>query len=128
MASNDEIEALVKGMIQTQIIQVLNNAPDVVEKLVASALSKPVDSLTGSVDGRYGSRVPYLDYIVGESIRVAARIAVEKVIQEQVPVIEAQVRAGLNSDSVTAAVVKSFVDAAAQSWRINVKFEAEKER
>lgn len=124
--SADNINELIKSIIETQIIQALNSAPDAIEKLVKAALSRPVDR-AGKFDG-YGDKMPYLDYMVGEEIRRAAEAAVRKVVAESAGKIEDLVRNGLTSDSVVAAVTKSFVDAAAQEWRINVKFEAEKQR
>lgn len=122
----DNIDALVKGIIETQVIQALNNAPDAIEKLVKAALSRPVDA-SGKYDG-YGNKMPYLDYMVGEEIRSAATAAVRKVILESSQLIEDEVRKGLSSETIVAAVVNSFVKTAEQDWRIDVKFEAKKDR
>lgn len=122
MAADQNVSELVKAIIQTQVIQALNNAPDAVEKLVKSALEKPVDAK--GVSGSYGSTMPYLDFIVGEEIRHAAESAVRKIIQDKAHLIEESVRAGLTTDTVVAAVTKSFVDAAKEDWRIKVSFEA----
>lgn len=120
------IEAMVKGLIEAQVIQALNSAPEAIEKLVKSALSKPVCD-NGRPDG-YGSKMPYLDYLVGEEIRMATRVAVQKVITEYAGVIEAKVREGLSSETVVAAFTNAIVGATKDEWRINVKFEAERER
>lgn len=120
------IEAMVKSMIEAQVVQALNSAPEAIEKLVKAALSRPVDSL-GKFDG-YGSKMPYLDWLVGEEIRNAARAAVHKVIAESTDQIEAQVRKGLTQDTVVDAIVKSFTNTANEEWRINVSFEADKRR
>lgn len=130
--SNNTIEATIKTLLETQIIQALNSAPDAIEKMVKAALSKPVDS-SGNVEGTsnyrgYGGTMPYLDWMVGNEIRDAARSAAKKVIQEQMPDIEAEVRRGLSSESIVAAITKSLVGTAEQEWRINVSFEAEKDR
>lgn len=126
MTTTPDITEIVKALIEAQVIQALNSAPDAIEKLVKAALSRPVDS-SGKFDG-YGNKMPYLDYMVGEEIRSAARNAIRTIMLEFQPRIEAEVRKGLTSETVVAAVTKSFVDAAAQDWRIDVKFEAEKRR
>lgn len=126
MSTPPDINATVKAMIEVQVIQALNSAPEAIEKLVKAALSRPVDR-TGKFDG-YGDKMPYLDWMVGEEIRSAAQRAICTIMQEFQPRIEAEVRKGLTSDTVVEAVTKSFVDAAAQDWRINVKFEAEDKR
>jgi hypothetical protein len=130
--SNDILEVTIKSLLETQIIQALNSAPEAIEKLVKAALSKPVDKQGNEEGSRnyhsYNGTMPYLDWMVGEEIRNAARKAAAKVIQERMPDIDAEVRKGLSSESIVAAVTKSLVGTAEQEWRINVSFEAEKER
>lgn len=130
--AEQNIDVMVKTIIETQIIQSLNNAPEAIDKLVKAALSKPVDK-GGNFEGdrhfsSYGGTTPYLDWMVGQEIRSAAEGAVRKVISESASVIEAKVREGLSSDTVVAALTKAFVSAAEQDWRIDVKFEAEKKK
>lgn len=124
MSAENNVNELVKQMIQVQIVQVLNSAPDAIEKLVKAALSRPVDT-TGKFS-EYGKTMPYLDYVVGEEIRRAAEGAVRTVISESAHLIEAEVRKGLSTESVVAAVVNSFVGAASENYRISVKFENSK--
>lgn len=122
MLTQDAVSIQIKTLLETTIIQALNNAPDAIENMVKAALAQPVDS-SGDPKG-YGTKMPYLDFLVGVEIRTAARRAVEKVIQEKMPDIEAAVRAGLSSDSVVAAVTKSLVGAASEDWKIEVNFKA----
>ncbi len=129
---NGTLETTIKTLLEAQIIQALNSAPEAIEKLVKAALSKNVDA-SGNFEGShhyssYKGTMPYLDWMVGNEIRDAARRAASKVIQERMPDIEAEVRKGLSSESIVAAVTKSLVGTAEQEWRINVSFEAEKER
>jgi hypothetical protein len=130
--NNNTLEVTIKSLLETQIIQALNSAPDAIEKMVKAALTRPVDS-NGYHEGMsnyrgYGGTMPYLDWMVGQEIREAARKAAAKVIAERMPDIEAEVRKGLSSESIVAAVTKSLIGTAEQEWRINVSFEAEKER
>lgn len=120
----EQIDTLVKTIIQTQVIQALNSAPEAIEKLVAAALEKPVDKDTGKSDGYSSTRIPYLDWMIGGEIRDAARDAVRQIIKEHTADVEAQVRKALSADSVVAAVSKSLIGAAEQEWRIKVDFEA----
>ena len=130
--ANETLESTIKTLLEAQIIQALNSAPEAIEKMVKAALAKPVDA-NGYSEGQrdytsYRGTMPYLDWMVGQEIRNAAQAAAKKVIQEKMPDIEAEVRKGLSSESVVAAITKSLVGAAANDWRINVSFEAEKER
>lgn len=124
---NPDISTLVKGLIETQVIKALNEAPEAIDKLVKAALSKPVDVTTGRSDG-YGQKAPYLDYLVGEEIRYAARAAASKVIQEKQDVIEGMIRTSLSSDVITSAITKAFLGASDQEWKIGVTFERDKDR
>lgn len=130
--ANDALETTIKTLLEAQIIQALNSAPEAIDKMVKAALARPVDA-NGNAEGTrdytsYRGTMPYLDWMVGQEIRDAARTAARKVIQEKMPDIEAEVRKGLSSDSVVAAVTKSLVSTAAQEWRINISFEAEENR
>lgn len=127
-APNENIQAMVKTIIEAQIIQALNEAPEAIDKLVKAALSKEVDGVSGKADGYYGNRTPYLDYLIGDEIRSATRSAVAKVIKELAPNIEGEVRKALTAETLVAAVAKSIVATAEQDWKISVKFESEKER
>ena len=117
----DQVSETVKAMIQTQIVAAFNDAPDVIEKLVKAALSKSVDSLNGSESGYYGNRVPYIDYLVGDAIRSAARGAVNKIVNDALPLIEAEIRKGLSAEDMVKAMLQAFVGTASQEWKIDVK-------
>lgn len=128
-----ELDMMVKTLIETQVIQALNSAPEAIDKLVKAALAKPVDRNgneegSRSYSGYSGNTMPYLEWMVGNEIRSAARVAAAKVIQERMPSIEDEVRKGLSSESIVAAITKSLIGTAEQEWRINVVFEADKTR
>lgn len=116
----DEIGEIVKAIIQMKVIEGLNGAPEVVEKLVQAALSGKVDD-TGKLTS-YGGR-SFLDWMVGNEIREAAQKAAGKVILEYVPMIEGEVRKALAKADVADAVVSGFVGAARSQWGIRVIFE-----
>lgn len=125
MTGETDVSLIVKSIIETQIIQALNNSPDAIEKMVKAALSRPVDK-SGDPNSFSSNKVPFLEWLVGNEIRHAAQIAVGKIVKEQTSRIEAEVRKGLTAESVVSAVTKAFVRATDQDWRINVTFEAEK--
>lgn len=119
-----KIADMVQAMIMTEVVKSLNNAPDAVEKLVQAALTKPVGT-DGKFDG-YGTKMPYLDYLVGQEIRMATQGAVRAVIQERIPLIQEMIRKGLAAESLVDAVTKAVVGSASQEWRIDVSFKADK--
>lgn len=122
----DEIQEVIKRTIQTQVVQALNSVPEAIDKLVKAALSDQVGR-----DGRptsYGG-MPYLDYLVGEEIRRAARAAVCQVLEDKSTDIEAAIREALSDQDIARAVAKAVVGTAEQDWRIDVQFKpAERDR
>lgn len=123
-----DVNQLVKTIIETQIVQALNNAPEAIEALIKAAMSEPVDkngNKEGSREFSFGStKMPYLDWMVGQQIRNATHNAVVKVINEMLPDIESKVREKLSHDDVAKSFVEAVVKNVGQEWRIRVNFEA----
>lgn len=128
MSADANIQEMVKAMIQTQIIAALNSAPEVVEKLVKAAISLPVDPQTGSPnsDGWGRTKVPFLDFIVGQEIRNAARDAVTQAIKGRQEMIADIIKEKLQDEAIVGAMAKAFIKAAEEDWRIQVNFDTEK--
>lgn len=126
MQTDQEINTLVKTIIETRVIEGLKSAPEAIDALVKAAISQPVDR-SGNFQG-YGDKMPFLEYLTGQMIREAASVAVSKVIQEMQPTIEGNVRKWLTQDRVAEAMTIAFVKASADAWRINVSFEREETR
>lgn len=125
MSADSDIETIVKTTIQTRIVAALTDTPETISKLVEAALNKPVDPNTGRHDG-YASKVPYLDYLVGDLIRDAARAAAFAVLRDSQPQIEAAVRAHLTMDDMAKAITTAVVGAAGEDWKVKISFERER--
>lgn len=120
---SENIDAMVKTIIQTQVLQALRNAPEAVEAMVQAALSKPVDEHSGSANDRsYGRKVPYLEWIVGDAIRNAATQAVIETVQGMKPQIAEMVRAKLQGEDIVAAFARAITKTVDDDWRIDVNF------
>lgn len=120
---SENIDAMVKTIIQTQVLQALRSAPDAVEAMVQAALSKPVDEHSGRHDDRsYGKKIPYLEWIVGDAIRQAATQAVLETIAAMKPQIAELVRAKLQGEDIVSAFAKAVTKAVDEDWRIDVEF------
>ena len=122
---SENIDVMVRTLIQTQVVQALNSAPDAVEAMVKAALLKPVDADTGRADG-YGRKVSYLEWMTGDMIRIAAGEAVRKVLVERAVDIEAAVREALSQQTIVDGLTKLIVGTVEESWRIDVRFERDK--
>ncbi|SFM24559.1 hypothetical protein SAMN03159423_0209 [Bradyrhizobium sp. NFR13] len=119
----DNISDVVKAAIQTQILAAFNQGPDLIEKLVEAALKEPVK------DGPYSyNSKPYLDHLVGNCVRDAAREAVTEVFSIHKDAIRAAVRERFSADTIVNSFADALIKASGEEWRINVNFEAEKSR
>ena len=114
---NKQLQDMIKTTIQAQVVMALNSVPEAIDALVKAALSKPVDEKTGGIGG-YGEKVPYLDYIVGEQIRFAAREAVRKVLSEHVSMIEDQDRISRQAEREACAQVAENQQGILSNWRL----------
>lgn len=122
---DNEIETLVKTTIQTKIVLALKETPEAIDKLVQAALSKPVDPSSGQQNG-YGTKVPYLDYLVGDLIREAARMSAREIIRESEAEITAAVRKRLTTDNLAEAITRAVIGSAEEEWKIGVSFEKQR--
>ena len=121
------LETLMTTFLQTRIVEVLNSTPDAIELMVKAALTKSVGKDTGSLTPTYGeTKIPYLEWLVGDQIRRLAEKVVFRVVNENAELVEQKVREALTHTDVVNAIVKSFVNTSQETWRINVNFEAEK--
>jgi hypothetical protein len=121
------VEEIVKTTLQAEILKALKAAPEAIEAMVKAAIEKPVDPDTGKPTG-YGNKVPYLEYIVGDALRTELYNAVQIEFASRRDEIRAAVKKRLADDDIADAVASSVLKVAAESWRISVKFEGDKER
>lgn len=126
MANETDIELMVKTTIQTQIVKAFNDAPDTIDKLVKAALSQPVDEHGRLKSDSWGVKQPYLDWLVGQTIRDAATVAVREVMQERHDSIQEIVRAKLSDNVLVDAMTKTLLGALANEYRVTIKFAEDK--
>lgn len=125
--SIDNIKDIIETTLKAEIVKALNSAPDAIEKLVTAAIAIEVDKYTGSEKTDYYSKkVPYLDYLLGQEIRSAARSAVSEVFATRGDEIKAAIKRKFTTDAVIDGFAKALIDTGQQDWRVNVTFEGEK--
>ena len=118
----DNISEVVKAAIQTQILAAFNQGPDLIEKLVEAALKEPVR------EGHGYNTKPYLDHLVGNCVRDAARSAVTEIFSEHKDAIREAVRNRFSAETIVNSFADALIKTSGEEWRINVNFEAEKSR
>jgi hypothetical protein len=126
---NMDVKSIIETTLKTEIVKALNAAPEAIEALVKAALEQPVYS-DGAISKQYGfgeQKMPYLDWLVGDQIRMAARRAVQEVVEENKGKIHEAVKRRMSADDLADAFAKHLIAAADQEWKIDIKFAAEKE-
>lgn len=117
----DPMSELVKTTLQTKILETFTkDGLDLLNKLIAAALSQPVDPHNGRADGHGYGKIPYLDWLVGNSIRDAARDAIYGIVREHMEEIKAQVRDRLTADNLAQAIADAVGKAAEEDWRFKI--------
>jgi hypothetical protein len=119
----NDIEALLKATIQTKVIEAFNSTPEMVEKLVAAALSKEVNE-HGQKPGGYGDKkMPYMEWLVGDEIRKAVCKCVHEYVQSHEEEIKERVQAAMVSSDFMKPVAEVMADVLSKSynWTIDLK-------
>jgi hypothetical protein len=121
-----DVKAIIETTLKAEIVKALSAAPEAIEALVKAALEHPVTSYGGKPDSYSRGTMPYLDWLVGEQIRNAARAAVQDVVKANEAAIHEAVRKRMSSDTIVDEFARHLVKLANDDWRVTVQFEAEK--
>lgn len=123
---NINTEEIVKAAIKTQIVATFTEAPDLIEKMVESALRKPVNE-HGQPPTYSNQGMPFLDFLVGQTIRNAARQVVEEYVEENKDVIAKSVTAAIDSADFGSSIGESVSEILSDKWRWNVDVKMRKD-
>jgi hypothetical protein len=125
---SDDIKELTRTLIQTRVIQAFKDAPEAIDALVVAALSQEVNQYGGKPEGYYGTKMPYLEFLVGQTIRAVATGAVKAAVEERQAEIEAAVRRAVSADALVDSVAKKMLGTLAEDWKLQITFANEKPR
>ena len=116
------IEQMLKTTIQTKVVEAFNSTPEMIDKLIEAALSKEVNSHGGKPDHYDRIKMPYLEWLVGQEIRNAARGAVQEYIKEHGDVIKAKVKDAVRRSDIGDELTKVFGEAMTRdyNWTVNL--------
>ena len=123
----NEIEELLKATIQTKVIEAFNEAPEVVEKLVQAALSKEVDEHGGKPGGYGATKMPYMEWLVGNEIRTAVAANVREYVEAHQAEIAARVQTAMESTEFAKPLAEKLAEVMSQAynWQIDLKISPE---
>lgn len=116
----DLVKPIIEAKVAAAISEALGGSDAIVERMVALALSKKVDS-SGKVS-EYSSYNThnFIEVVCANTIREAAKKAINEFVASQAPKIEAEIRKQLtvrNKD-----LAKAFVASLVDGVRTNVTF------
>lgn len=114
---SQDIETLLKAAIQTKVIEAFNTTPAMVEKMIRAAFEKPVNEHGIPSTGRYGEKeMPFLDWLVGNEIRDAAREAVRDYMAQHREAVKAKVVDAMQRGDYGGAIGEQFAKVMEQEW------------
>lgn len=125
--NEDTIKSLVETTLQTQIVKAFHEAPEAIDKLVLAALSQEVNEYGGKPDYHSRDKMPYLQYLVGDTIRGIAHQSVKTTIEERKGEIEEVVRSKIKSEDLVNAFMEKLLGVLNEDWRVKINFANEKE-
>lgn len=118
------VEPVIREQISAAIVAQLGDTTELLTEMVNLTLKQKVDK-DGKVDS-YSSynKFTLVEALAGKAIREAAREAIEAIIEQQKPQIEAAVRDYLSRapKRTAAAIVNAFCDSATTKYRMSVEF------
>lgn len=126
MGTQDEIGLLVSASIQARIIQAFHEAPEAIDKLVEAALGQEVNEHGHKPDSWSHNKMPYLEWLVGNTIRNIARAAVIGAVEERKADIETAVRKAVQSEDMVAALMTNILGTLGEEYKMNITFADEK--
>lgn len=118
------VEPIIREQVAAAVASQLGDPEKLIQSLVASALDKKVDAHGKVSQYRSDNKVPFLEALAGRVIREAATAAVQKIVAEQQPVIQAAVEEHLRRapKKTAAAIVSAFADGCGSRYTTKVDF------
>lgn len=102
--TDDVTKQIIETHIKARIVAALEqDAGAFIEKLVAAALSKPVNEY--GFEPKYSeTKMPYIDWLVGSEIRAAAQHALQRMMIDRREEIEAAVVKAMPAHKIAQAI------------------------
>lgn len=128
MMNDHDIEKLVKASIQTKIVEAFNETPGMIDKLVEAALNKEVDEHGGKPGYGARERMPYLEYLVGNEIRLAAHRAVQEYVESRKDEIAQKVVHAMQSAEFGSSIAEAVSNVLQGAYRWNFELNLERDK
>jgi D-aminopeptidase len=116
---NTVIQAAVTARVESAVLEALSG-DETIGRMVAAALQQVVEVKT---DGGYRTaKVPFINHLIATAIRDATKAAVARVLTEEAPTIEDEVRRHIKraAPEFAAKMVGQVVEAASKNYGVQV--------
>lgn len=123
------IEPIIQAHVNKAVIEALNGPHDIVSKSILNIINMPVDASGKASTYSSDRNRPWIDWVIGDCIRIAARAAIESHIanhQEQMKKILIKELGSKNSrlaKQLAEGMVGAVSDPEFLKYRINVTFD-----
>ena len=116
---NQTISSAVTARIEAEVFAALAG-DEVMAQYVAKALQQPVEVQNHRTYRK--EEIPYLRHVLVKAIQEATKAAVGRVIEEERPLIEEEVRKAVKRSATTIAsgIAESLAERASQGYGINI--------
>ena len=114
------ITEIVKAEITAQVIKAMNGSDALIQKIVVGALNLKVDEK--GQPSNYSSAKPFIEAVLENSIREAAKKAITDYVTASEPAIKKAIELEMkkSTKSLVSAFVGAIVDSAKSSYRLQV--------
>ena len=117
-----EIEKMVKTSIELKILEAFKETPDLVDDLVKSALGMEVNDFGGKPNGYHEAKMPFLSWLVQDSIQKIASQAVRDQCETLEPLIKNQVQQKIATSDFADALTDAITKNIKNGYNINIAF------
>lgn len=116
---NQIIASAVNARVEAQVLAALSG-DEVIGRLVTAALTEQVDATNDRYDHK---KVPYLTKVLRDAIKAATAEAVQRLIAEELPAIEEEIRKALRRDvkKIAGQLANQLGEKAANSYGVKVE-------
>lgn len=118
------VEPIIRDQIAAAVVSQLGDTTELVKRMVHLSLTAKVNS-EGKID-QYSSynKYDFIEVLAGKAIREAATQAIQKIVAEQQPAIQAAIEAELRRSPkrTASAVLSAFLDGVKSNYRITANF------
>ena len=120
------VEPIIKAHIEAAILSAVGDPSVLIQRAVAQVMAQKVNSSGVRSNSDYENKHDFIEVMCGTVIRAAAKSALEKIVANSAPQIEAEIARQLSAapKKTAAAIMNGFMGLAGQpnNYRLKAEF------